>query len=133
MTTLILEVGAVWLLAILGGFPLYASMGLAAFAFVYTSGLPPLIVAADQEGGIVSHLSPPLSALPSLSTLADLPPNIRAKRAEEFGRVHGQELAAIGVNQDFAPVLDLRPEANRNRFDFNTSSINARYPATLSR
>ena len=46
------------------------------------AGLPPLIVAADQEGGIVSHLSPPLSALPSLSTLADLPPNIRAKRAE---------------------------------------------------
>src|SRR4029079_8434178 len=27
--------------------------------------LPPLIVAADQEGGIVSHLSPPLTALPS--------------------------------------------------------------------
>src|ERR1700730_6915588 len=84
------------------------------------AGLPPLIVAADQEGGIVSHLSPPLSALPSLSTLADLPPNIRAKRAEEFGRVHGQELAAIGVNQDFVPVLDQRPEASHNRFDFNT-------------
>jgi beta-N-acetylhexosaminidase len=26
------------------------------------AGLPPLIVAADQEGGIVSHLSPPLTA-----------------------------------------------------------------------
>jgi beta-N-acetylhexosaminidase len=84
------------------------------------AGLPPLIVAADQEGGIVSHLSPPLSALPSLSTLADLPPNIRAKRAEDFGRIHGRELAALGVNHDFAPVLDLRPEAGRNRFDFNT-------------
>ena len=30
------------------------------------AGLPPLIVAADQEGGIVSHLSPPLTAIPSL-------------------------------------------------------------------
>jgi len=68
----------------------------------------------------VSHLSPPLTALPALSTLADLPPNIRAKRAEDFGRTHGQELAALGVNHDFAPVLDLRPEASRNRFDFNT-------------
>jgi beta-N-acetylhexosaminidase len=29
-------------------------------------------------------------------------------------------LAALGVNHDFAPVLDLRPEASRNRFDFNT-------------
>jgi beta-N-acetylhexosaminidase len=84
------------------------------------AGLPPLIVAADQEGGIVSHLSPPLTALPALSTLVDLPPDIRAKRAEDFGRIHGQELAAIGVNQDFAPVLDLRPKASRNRFDFNT-------------
>jgi len=61
-----------------------------------------------------------LTALPALSTLADLPPNIRAKRAEDFGRTHGRELAALGVNHDFAPVLDLRPEASRNRFDFNT-------------
>jgi beta-N-acetylhexosaminidase len=84
------------------------------------AGLPPLIVAADQEGGIVSHLSPPLTALPALSTFADLPPDIRARRSEEFGCTHGQELAELGVNHDFAPVLDLRPDAGRNRFDFNT-------------
>jgi beta-N-acetylhexosaminidase len=84
------------------------------------AGLPPLIVAADQEGGIVSHLSPPLTALPALATLADLPPDLRAQKAEEFGRTHGQELAQIGVNRDFAPVLDLRPAADHNRFDFNT-------------
>jgi beta-N-acetylhexosaminidase len=84
------------------------------------AGLPPLMIAADQEGGIVSHLSPPLTALPALSSLADLPPNIRARRAEDFGRTHGEELAALGVNHDFAPVLDLRPEAKHDRFDFNT-------------
>jgi beta-N-acetylhexosaminidase len=84
------------------------------------AGLPPLIVAADQEGGIVSHLSPPLTKLPALSTLASLPPDIGAEKAKEFGRVHGQELAALGVNLNLAPVLDLRPEAGRNRFDFNT-------------
>jgi beta-N-acetylhexosaminidase len=84
------------------------------------AGLPPLMVAADQEGGIVSHLSPPLTALPPLSTLSDLPPDVRAKRAEGFGRAHGRKLAALGVNHDFAPVLDLRPKASRNRFDFNT-------------
>jgi beta-N-acetylhexosaminidase len=84
------------------------------------AGLPPLIVAADQEGGIVSHLSPPLTALPALATLADLPRNIRAERAEEFGRIHGRELAALGINQDFAPVLDLRPKASHNHLDFNT-------------
>jgi beta-N-acetylhexosaminidase len=84
------------------------------------AGLPPLIVAADQEGGIVSHLSPPLTKLPALSTLAGLPPDVRAEKAEAFGRVHGQELAALGVNLNLAPVLDLGPEARRNRFDFNT-------------
>ncbi|MBR1249378.1 glycoside hydrolase family 3 protein [Bradyrhizobium sp. AUGA SZCCT0169] len=84
------------------------------------AGLPPLIVAADQEGGIVSHLSPPLTKLPALSTLAGLPPDIRAEKAKAFGRTHGQELAALGVNLNLAPVLDLRPDAKRNRFDFNT-------------
>jgi beta-N-acetylhexosaminidase len=80
------------------------------------AGLPPLSVAADQEGGIVSHLSPLLTKLPALSTLANLPPDIRAEKAKEFG----EDLASLGVTQNFAPVLDLRPELKRNRFDFNT-------------
>ena len=49
-----------------------------------------------------------------------LAPDVRAEKAEAFGRTHGQELAALGVNQNLAPVLDLRPEPKRNRFDFNT-------------
>jgi len=84
------------------------------------AGLPPLIVAADQEGGIVSHLAPPLTRLPALSTLAKLTPEVRVEKAQAFGRTHGQELAALGVNLNLAPVLDLRPEAKRNRLDFNT-------------
>ncbi|WP_311968055.1 glycoside hydrolase family 3 N-terminal domain-containing protein [Bradyrhizobium archetypum] len=84
------------------------------------AGLPPLIIAADQEGGIVSHLAPPLTRLPALSTLASVKPDLRAEKAEAFGRTHGQELAAIGINLNLAPVLDLRPELKRNRFDFNT-------------
>lgn len=82
--------------------------------------LPPLIVAADQEGGIVSHLAPVLTELPSLATLADLPADLRERMAEEYGRIHGRELAALGVNLNFAPVLDLRPQAKLTRFDFNT-------------
>jgi len=84
------------------------------------AGLPRLIVAADQEGGIVSHLAPPLTRLPALSTLANLAPDVRAGKAAAFGRTHGQELAALGVNLNLAPVLDLRPEPKRNRLDFNT-------------
>ena len=83
------------------------------------AGLPPLVIAADQEGGIVAHLAPPLTRLPALSTLADLAPDIRAEKAKAFGRVHGQELASLGINLNLAPVLDLRPE-QKHRFDFNT-------------
>jgi beta-N-acetylhexosaminidase len=97
--------------------------------------LPPLIVAVDQEGGIVSHLAPPLTRLPALSTLTELAPGPRAEEAEGFGRIHGQELAALGVTLNFAPVLDLKPEATHTRFDFNTligQRAIASDPATVS-
>jgi beta-N-acetylhexosaminidase len=83
-------------------------------------GLPPLIVAADQEGGIVSHLSPPLTRQPALATLADLPFALRKERAEQAGRAQGAELAALGINLNFSPVVDLKPQARRNHLDFNT-------------
>ena len=83
------------------------------------AGLPPLIVAADQEGGIVSHLTPPLTGQPALATLADLPPGIRRESAETEGRVQGAALASLGVTVDFAPVLDLKPPSGR-KLDFNT-------------
>lgn len=84
------------------------------------AGLPPLVVAADQEGGIVGHLAPPLTKLPALATLAGLAPDEQQVKAEEFGRVHGRELADLGVNLNLAPVLDLKPPQRRNRLDFHT-------------
>lgn len=86
----------------------------------HSAGLPPLRVAADQEGGIVSHLAPPLTELPALASLVELPPELRASRAFAFGREHGEELAALGVNQNFAPVLDLKPLSPHQPFDFDT-------------
>ena len=70
-------------------------------------GSPPLVVAADQEGGVVSHLSPPLSAFPPLASLVALPPAERTAQARDYGRRQGAELAAIGVTLDFSPVVDL--------------------------
>jgi len=84
------------------------------------AGLSPLIVAADQEGGVVSHLSPPLTRLPPLASLAGLSPEARVKKAEEFGKTHGRELASLGVTMDFAPVLDLKPKTKRSGIDLNT-------------
>jgi beta-N-acetylhexosaminidase len=84
------------------------------------AGLPPLVVAADQEGGIVGHLAPPLTKLPALATLAGLAPDEQQAKAAEFGRIHGRELAGLGVNLNLAPVLDLKPPVRRNRLDFHT-------------
>ncbi|NET57184.1 MAG: glycoside hydrolase family 3 protein [Symploca sp. SIO2E6] len=72
-------------------------------------GLDPLWIAVDQEGGIVSRLSPPLTKLPPLATIiAEEQPIQQSKDAViEYARIHGQELAAIGVNLNFAPVVDL--------------------------
>jgi tripartite ATP-independent transporter DctM subunit len=44
MTGLMVEISGIWLLAVLAGLPLFASMGLAAFAFVRFAGLADSIV-----------------------------------------------------------------------------------------
>lgn len=84
------------------------------------AGLPPLIVAVDQEGGIVSHMSPLLTPLPALSTLTPLPPEERLAKAESFGQIHGRELANIGVTLNFAPVADLLRQQPSNPLDFHS-------------
>lgn len=73
-------------------------------------GLPPLIVAADQEGGTVSRLSPPLRRQPSLArALAKVEHDVDRKViVEDYARKQGAELARIGVNLNFAPVVDLK-------------------------
>ena len=84
------------------------------------AGMPPLIVATDQEGGRVSHLSPPFPTHPSLAELADPSGPERASRARAEGAALGAELFDLGVTLDFAPVLDLRPSSDANPFDFNS-------------
>ena len=75
-------------------------------------GLPPLVVAADQEGGTVSRLSPPLRRQPTLaSVLAKLEHDTDRKTAvEEYARRQAGELTRIGVTLNFAPVVDLKLE-----------------------
>ena len=72
-------------------------------------GLSPLWIAVDQEGGIVSRLSPPLTKLPPLSAIIaeEQPIELSKEAVIKYARVHGQELSAIGVNLNFAPVVDL--------------------------
>jgi beta-N-acetylhexosaminidase len=84
------------------------------------SGLPPLMVAADQEGGPVSHLSPPLPPPPALSSLAALGPIEAARGARQLGMDEGAALRRLGITMDFAPVCDLTPTAPGGAFDWTT-------------
>jgi beta-N-acetylhexosaminidase len=89
------------------------------------AGLPPLLVAADQEGGPVAHLTPPLPAMPPLSSLID--PQIDPAcdreldaRARRYGFEQGSALASLGVNINLGPVVDLRPAGGDPAFDTHT-------------
>lgn len=64
----------------------------------------PLLVATDQEGGIVRHITDETSLTPGNMSIgaSGLPAD-----AYNSGLLIGRELAAIGVNMNFAPDVDL--------------------------
>lgn len=65
--------------------------------------LPPFL-SVDQEGGRVGRLPPPFLKLPPMRQLGALDD---AELVARVGRVLGSELALLGYNLDFAPVLDV--------------------------
>ena len=74
-----------------------------------TQDLAPLWIATDQEGGAVSRLSPPLGRMPPLAEVVTLhrDPAERLIAVRQYAARQGRELAALGVNLNFAPVVDL--------------------------
>jgi beta-N-acetylhexosaminidase len=67
-------------------------------------GLPPLLIAVDQEGGQVSRLGPPFTQFPGNPALQD------ESAADRFAAVTAAELGPVGINMNLAPVLDVVPE-----------------------
>jgi len=86
------------------------------------AGLPPLVVATDQEGGAVSRLSPLVEPQPALATLldADVSDEELKQRAHAYGTRQGRALAALGITLNFSPVVDLRPGRAPGRWDLHT-------------
>jgi beta-N-acetylhexosaminidase len=66
-------------------------------------GQPPLLIAADQEGGQLMAIG---QATPFPGNMA-LAATRSEKLAYRVGRALGREVAAAGVNVDFAPVCDV--------------------------
>lgn len=72
-------------------------------AVLASSALPP-IIALDQEGGRVTRLRDPVIALPTARALGALDdPGL----TRDLHRALAEELAAVGVNLDLAPVCDV--------------------------
>jgi beta-N-acetylhexosaminidase len=71
-----------------------------------TGGIP-LLVAADQEGGVVQQLKDGFTTIPSARTQATWDPAEITRQATLWGG----ELKAAGVNLDLAPVADTVPAA----------------------
>jgi beta-N-acetylhexosaminidase len=64
----------------------------------------PLLIAADQEGGIVTRIGPPAAVMPGAMALgATDDPTL----AHQAATVLAREMRAVGVNVDLAPVADV--------------------------
>jgi beta-N-acetylhexosaminidase len=64
----------------------------------------PLWVSVDQEGGRVARLKEPFTKWPPMATLGRAGSEELAAR---FARALAQELKAVGITLDYAPVLDI--------------------------
>ncbi len=68
----------------------------------------PLMIATDQEHGVVTRVGPPATQLPGNMALG-------AGRSEtdtyDAAQISGKELRAIGINQNFAPDADVNVNA----------------------
>ncbi len=68
----------------------------------------PLLIGIDQEGGRISRLPPPFTQFPAARTIGrcDSVP-LTYRNAEALSR----ELLSVGINMNFAPVLDINTNA----------------------
>lgn len=64
----------------------------------------PALISVDQETGLVARVGPPATQLPGAMALGA---GRRPEDAWLAGRITGEELRAIGITQDFAPVADV--------------------------
>ena len=63
----------------------------------------PLLIAVDQEGGIVSRLGQGTRWIGNMALAATSDPG----NAQTVGERIGEELSLLGINTDFSPVLDV--------------------------
>ena len=93
------------------------------------TGLPALI-AIDQEGGCVTRLRSEATVFPSAMVVARTGD---ADNAYRVGRIMGDELRALGINLDLAPVLDTLTGSAERRYYGTTTNDVAQYGCAMAR
>jgi beta-N-acetylhexosaminidase len=71
---------------------------------------PRLLISVDHEGGRVQRWREGFTAIPAMGTLGDLYHQLPAnalERAYQYGQTAAKELVSIGVDLNYAPVLDI--------------------------
>ena len=68
----------------------------------------PLLVAADQEGGSVARLGFGTTGVGNMALAATGDP----ENARAMAAIYGNELGLLGINTDFAPVMDVNNNPN---------------------
>lgn len=66
-------------------------------------GMPPLLIAADQEGGIVTRLPVDMVTVPGGMAVGHLDES----DIEETSRITARQLREVGINVNFAPTVDV--------------------------
>jgi beta-N-acetylhexosaminidase len=69
-----------------------------------SQNFPPLFISVDQEGGRVARLKEPFTQFPPMCCLGKANSDDLAYR---FGIAMGKEMKAVGINMNYAPVLDV--------------------------
>ncbi|MDQ1914384.1 beta-N-acetylhexosaminidase [Paenibacillus sp. GD4] len=72
-------------------------------------GKLPLLLSADQEGGRVSRLPKEITAFPASRIIGG---TNDSKYAYQVGTALGEAMKAVGLNTDYAPVLDVNTNPN---------------------
>ncbi|HLV97081.1 MAG TPA: glycoside hydrolase family 3 N-terminal domain-containing protein [Ktedonobacterales bacterium] len=74
----------------------------------------PLLIGTDEEGGQVDYLAGLYGSGPSEWSLGGYGNAAKAnpQAAYNWGKLDGQHLKALGINADFAPVVDVRTTPN---------------------
>ena len=78
-----------------------------------------MFLCIDMEGGSVDRLRDVIAPIPPVSEVAA---SGSTKLFRKHGRLIGEEVAALGFNTDFAPVLDLRLEPSKEVLGSRTVS-----------